>query len=250
MGGQRPADGSAAEPVEADERAHLLRSILDSIAEGVVVADTDGRVLVCNAAAQRMTGMTPGETTLSSWWERRECFLPDRRTPFPPEQLPLAQALRGVAVDQMQVFFRSEQRPEGVWVSVNARPLCDDKGTVWGGVVVFRDVSERRRTAEHLRRADRAQLAISRCNQAVVRATDEPALLREVCRVIVEVAGYRLCWVGYAEPDERQTVRPVAQAGYEEGYLKTVNVTWSDTARGRGPGGTAIRTGQPAVFQD
>src|SRR5260370_31579895 len=145
MGGQRSADCSAAEPAEPGERAHLLRSILDSIAEGVVVADTNGRVLVCNPAAQRITGMTPSDTTLSSWWERHECFLPDLKTPVPREQLPLAQALRGVAVDQVQVFFRSQLRPEGVWVSVNARPLCDDKGTVWGGVVVFRDGRDRRR---------------------------------------------------------------------------------------------------------
>ena len=243
MGGQRPTDGCTA------EQAHLLRSILDNIAEGVVVADTAGFILVCNPAARRIVGMTP-DATLSELWERHECFLPDRRTPFPPEQLPLRQALRGVAVDHVEVFFRSTERPDGVWVSVNARPLSDDRGAVWGGVVVFRDVSESRRTAERLRRADRARLAITRCNQAVVRAADEPSLLREVCRVIVEVAGYRLCWAGYAEHDEHKTVRPVAQAGYEEGYLKTVNVTWSDTERGHGPGGTAIRTGRPAVFQD
>jgi signal transduction histidine kinase len=105
-------------------------------------------------------------------------------------------------------------------------------------------------SGEQLRRANRALRAIGSCNQAVVRATDEPALLKEVCRVIVEVASYRLCWVGYVEHDAARTVRPVAQAGYEEGYLKTVNVTWADTERGRGPVGTAVRTREPAVFQD
>ena len=235
---------------DGGDPARLLWSILHSIAEGVVVADISGKVLVCNQAAQRITGMTPADDTLAVWAERRDCFLSDRTTPYPVEELPLQQALRGIAVDQILVFLRSRQRPEGAWVSVNARPLRDAAGIVWGGVAVFRDVSERRRTEEQLHRADRARLAITRCNQAVVRATDESSLLQEVCRVIVEVAGYRLGWVGYAEQDEGKTVRPVAQAGYEEGYLKTVHITWADTEWGRGPGGTAVRTGRPSVFQD
>jgi signal transduction histidine kinase len=103
---------------------------------------------------------------------------------------------------------------------------------------------------ERLRRLHRAYRALHRCNRALVRAREESALLRQVCRLIVEVGGYRLCWAGYAERDEARTVRPVAQAGYEDGYLETVNVTWADTERGRGPAGAAVRTRRPSVFQD
>ena len=100
------------------------------------------------------------------------------------------------------------------------------------------------------RRVDRARQALSRCSHALIRAADEPQFLRELCRVIVEVAGYRLCWVGYAEHDEAKSVSPVAHAGYEEGYLETVRLTWADTERGHGPVGKAIRTREPAVFRD
>ena len=55
-----------------------------------------------------------------------------------------------------------------------------------------------------------------------------------------------MVWIGYAEQDEAKTVRPVAQAGFEKGYLETVNITWADTERGWGPTGTAIRTGKPS----
>jgi signal transduction histidine kinase/ActR/RegA family two-component response regulator len=91
---------------------------------------------------------------------------------------------------------------------------------------------------------------LSRCNQALVRASEEPAFLQEICHIIVEVAGYRLCWVGYAEQDEAKTVRPAAEAGYEDGYLQTIHVTWADSERGRGPTGTAARTGEPLVVRD
>jgi signal transduction histidine kinase len=101
-----------------------------------------------------------------------------------------------------------------------------------------------------LRRLQRANRALSRCNRALVGAQDEATLLQAMCRAVVEAAGYRLCWVGYAEADAARTVRPVAQAGYEDGYLETIHVTWADTERGRGPTGTAVRTGRPVVFRD
>jgi PAS domain S-box-containing protein len=225
-------------------------SILQGVAEGVIVADPSGRILLSNAAARRVVGLPLTDVPLADWPAHYGCHLPDGKTPYPAEQLPLARAARGEKVDRAQVFLRNAGRPEGAWLSVNARPLLDDGGTVRGGVTVFRDITERKISEEHLRRANRALRAISSCDQALVRAADEDSLVNEVCRVIVAEAGYRLCWVGYVEQDEARTVRPVAQAGYEEGYLRTVNVTWADSERGRGPVGTAIRSRTPSVFQD
>ena len=79
------------------------------------------------------------------------------------------------------------------------------------------EVADRRRAEERLRRLERAWRALSSGNRALVRAADEDSFLRELCRVVVEVAGYRLCWVGFAEHDAARTVRPVAHAGYERG---------------------------------
>ncbi|MFA4917853.1 MAG: GAF domain-containing protein [Thermodesulfovibrionales bacterium] len=105
------------------------------------------------------------------------------------------------------------------------------------------------RTAE-LKKVNRALKTLSECNQVLVRATEESDLLNSICRLIVEIGEYRLVWVGYAEQDEAKTVRPVAQAGYEEGYLDTLNISWADTERGRGPTGTAIRTGKLSICKN
>ncbi|MBW2589586.1 MAG: GAF domain-containing protein [Deltaproteobacteria bacterium] len=113
-----------------------------------------------------------------------------------------------------------------------------------------KEIVKRSRAEEELHRANRALKTLSECNQAVVRAREEPHLLHEICRIIVDIGGYRLAWVGFAEQDEAKTVQPVAQTGYEEGYLDTVNITWADTERGRGPTGTAIRTSKPNIIKD
>ncbi len=105
-------------------------------------------------------------------------------------------------------------------------------------------------SAEVLRKANRAYRVLSECNQVLVRAGDEPQLLRAVCELLVEHGGYRLAWIGFADEDEAKAVRPVAQAGFEEGYLDTLQITWADAEHGRGPVGAAIRTGQPVVVQD
>ncbi len=117
-------------------------------------------------------------------------------------------------------------------------------------LAAHRDITGRRRAETELRRANRAMRMISLCNQEMVRATDETALLQTICQIAVKHGGYRMAWVGFAEQDEARSVRPVAQAGFEEGYLDTVDITWADAERGRGPTGSAIRTGQPVLARN
>ena len=85
---------------------------------------------------------------------------------------------------------------------------------------IIEDITEPKRMEETLRQASRALKAITECHQALIRATNETELLNEVCRIIVEVGGYRMAWVGYAEHDANKSVRPVAQTGFDDGYVE------------------------------
>lgn len=107
-----------------------------------------------------------------------------------------------------------------------------------------------KKSEKELSKTKRAFRTLSKCSRMIVHAANETDLLRNVCKIIVRLGGYRLAWVGYAEHDEIKSVRPVAQAGYEKGYLEKINVTWADTEQGRGPTGTAIRTGKPAIAKN
>ena len=136
------------------------------------------------------------------------------------------------------------------WVRERAEVEFDTDGRAVEGIGTVQDITERKRAQEELLRINRAHRALSSCNEALIRATEESAWLDQVCRIIVDEAGYRFCWVGRAEHDEAKTVTAVAQAGVDEGYLKAVNVTWADTDRGRGPTGTCIRTGQTQIVKN
>jgi len=101
-----------------------------------------------------------------------------------------------------------------------------------------------------LRRLHRALRALSGCNKALAQAGSEAVLLQEICAIIVGVGAYRFSWIGYAQPDPDRLVRPMAHAGFEEGYLANVEIRWSDTPAGRGPSGTAIRENHICVVTD
>ena len=135
------------------------------------------------------------------------------------------------------------------WRWSQAQPeRMEDGGTLWHGIIS--DITERKQTEALLLRTDRALRMISECHQQLISASSETAMLQAICRIIVELGGYRMAWIGFAEPNEAKSVRPVAQAGFEAGYLETVDITWADTERGRGPTGTAIRTGQPVIARN
>ena len=126
----------------------------------------------------------------------------------------------------------------------------DASGRIIQSVGMVHDITERKRAEEQLRRLNRTLRALSDSSHALIHATEESAYLQEVCKIVVEDCGYAMVWIGYAEQDEAQSVRPVVYAGFEEGYLETLQLTWADTERGRGPTGMAIRTGQPSLCRN
>ncbi|ATE61152.1 bifunctional diguanylate cyclase/phosphodiesterase [Thauera sinica] len=117
-------------------------------------------------------------------------------------------------------------------------------------VVTFGDVTARKEAQLVQEKLNRALRLLSDCNTALVHADDEYRLLVEVCRLIVERGGYLMAWVGYVDAGAGKTVRPIAQSGHEAGYLDDIHVTWDESQHGRGPVGTAIRTGRTAVIQN
>jgi len=139
---------------ETKRQKELLQLILASIADGVVVADSNGQFLLFNAAAEKVLGIGATETTPDKWSDQYGVYLPDTVTQYPPDQLPLVRAMRGENVDGVELFIRNRQVSEGRLLSINGRPLKRADGALQGGVVVFHDITERKRAQEALHQSE------------------------------------------------------------------------------------------------
>ncbi len=194
-----------------------------------------------------------------------------------PDDLEMGEANIRAAMHEHKPLFAESRiiRPSGEvrWLNTVGDTLFDEDGRPLRMTGITLDITGRKqaelalvhhrdhleelvaeRTAElsaaeaEQRRLNRALMLLSVCNKALVRATSEQQLLDELCRLAVESGGYLMAWAGLAEHDPGKSVRPVAQSGYEEGYLDSVRISWDETRDiGRGPTGTAIRTGKTQV---
>jgi PAS domain S-box-containing protein len=129
------------------EQTSLLQLILHSMSDAVIVADENGQFLVFNPAAERMFGRGATDTSEKEWSQQYGLFLSDQVTPFPVDELPLVRAIQGEETKDVEQFVRHAQAPDGYWVLINGRPLITEAGQLKGGVLVCRDVTERK-TAE------------------------------------------------------------------------------------------------------
>lgn len=136
------------------------------------------------------------------------------------------------------------------WVREKGELEFDKNGTLISGFGTVQDITEQKNNEKKLQSLNRTLRAISDSNQALMRATDESVFLQQACRIIIEDCGHTLVWIGFAEDNEEKSVKPMAYAGFDKGYIEALKITWADTERGQGPTGRAIRTGKPQICSD
>jgi phosphoserine phosphatase RsbU/P len=127
-----------------------LQHVIDSLDDGVVVADLDGRCLLANPAARRLLATDFADVPAAQWTSVFGCLLPDMVTPCPPQDMPLARALRGEVVSNLELLMVNLWAPEGMWLSVNGTPIRDAQGNIEGGVVVLRDITRIKRKIQQI----------------------------------------------------------------------------------------------------
>lgn len=224
------------------ESEEMFRNIFEGALDGILLADAETRKFhTGNPMICRMLGYSPEELTRLGVPD----IHPERDLPHVAEQF--ERQLRGEIQLAADIPVR---RKDGsvFYADIKSSPVrLGGRAYLLG---VFRDVSERRQMEMALYRSNRALRVLSACNETLIYADEEGKLLQDMCGLIVEMGGYRLVWIGFAQNDEAKTIRPAAQAGVEEGYLESLQLTWADAERGRGPTGRAIRSGEPEVSQN
>ncbi len=145
---------------ELQSQTGILQSILDSMGEGVVVANERGELQLMNPAAKQLLGhgLSLGEPV--DRLEHFELYRGDQTTLVPLSELPLARAIRNEPCDNVELFVRNQQIPDGRWLSITARPLKDQPGATRGGVAVMADITARKHAEAALRESQLLYLSL------------------------------------------------------------------------------------------
>ena len=134
---------------EARAQRELLRVTLSSIGDGVAATDADGRVTFLNPVARELTGWGDDAAGKSI----REVFhIVNEQSGEAPAENPVEHVIRsgriaGLANHTLLIARDGTRRP----VDDTAAPILDGDGQFVGVVLVFRDVTERRRLEDELR---------------------------------------------------------------------------------------------------
>ncbi len=189
------------------QQTSILQSILDSMADAVIVVDAKGKLLLFNPAAEQIHGLSSTEEAArDESMGRHGLYLPDMITPYPASKLPLARVLHGEVADAVEIFVRHPQAPKGIWVSANARPLNDEDGILRGGVAVIRDITASKLAEQEVRNS-REQLRNLSAYLESVREEERTHIAREIHDELGQVMTalkMDLSWLSKRLPKEQE----------------------------------------------
>jgi PAS domain S-box-containing protein len=246
--------------VESEVR---YRKLVENAPDAIYVY-REGRVVLANRACQRLFGASAPEQLLGK--TPFDLFHPDFHEVIRQRLNRMHDTGEAVPLIEEKIIRLDGQTVD---VEVAAVPYPDQGKT--GIHVVLRDISARKDAEQALRESE-ARLrqeveaqkvaeqhilhlsalytVLYHTNEAIVRTDDPDTLFKQTCRIAVEHGGLRMAWIGMLHADG-VSVSPRASFGEHQDYLKRIRVSADpDQLEGRGPAGTALRTGIHQVFND
>ena len=221
---------------ESEER---YRSLFEDIPVGLYRTKPGGQILDANPALAEMLGYPDRDSLLEVNAADMYVKAEDRR------RWQILMEGEGV----VQGFEVQLRRRDGtiIWGRDNARAIPDGQGRVLYYEGAVKDITEPKMAEEALRQRADDLAALYQASQAFLGDLDTEVIIEGICRLAVDRFGLQMAWVGLVAEGSFD-VRPAFAYGFEKGYLDSIRVTWDDSPTGRGPTGTAIRTGQATVI--
>lgn len=227
---------------QAEAQLRHFRDLLDHTNDDIFIVDpATSRFLDVNEAACRDLRYTREELLQRGVVDIQTTFLDAAAWQVHVQEL----RARGGALLEFEALRKDGSRFP-VEASLRIASVMDQAYII----AVVRDITERKADEAKIINLNRALRALSACNLALVHAQTEEELFQNVCRHIVEIGGYRVAFIGFAEDDAAKTVSIAAQHGAGAGYLESLGYTWADTDKGQSTVGRTIRSGAPQVSQN
>ncbi len=166
---------------ELRNQASITSSILESMADAVIVTDLSGRIIMINAAGQRLMNLPPNEQVSEQSYCAYQLFKPDGKTLCPHDERPATRAIQGEHVNGWIGAIRNDALEQEVWVSINARPLIDADGTRIGAVMLYHDITElhlrERALAQHARLLRNYRMVVESSTEFAIIVTDPEGII-------------------------------------------------------------------------
>lgn len=190
-----------------------FRLFMEHMPGAVYMKDLDGKFTYVNTVAKRMIGRPAGEIlgrTLEQLY------------PADVAAVLAENDQRALKVRQAVEALEDTMTPDGprTFQSVKFPVIgVDGLPTMVGGWSV--DVTQRLFEQRQIARLNRMHAVLSGINSAILRIEDRDTLLSDACRIAVTEGGFRMAWIGLADPGQHK-VTPVAWYGADDGYLDEV----------------------------
>jgi len=134
---------------ELNQEREFLRAMLNSLTEGIVACDAEGKLTMFNQAAREFHGIGPAPIGPEGWAQRYGLYRPDGQTELSRNDIPLFRALNGEIVREAEMVIAHDNGTRRT-LMVNGQAFYDDEGSKLGAVVAMHDVTERRALQDRL----------------------------------------------------------------------------------------------------
>ena len=125
---------------ELRHQTQLMKTVFDSMYDGIVVLSLRGHILFINPSMQQIFGTEPPDALPNKWSEKYDVFYSDKETRVPINQLLSTHISQGKAIRDQELFIRNREQAEGIHVRVSVLPLCDENQQTVACVCVLRDI--------------------------------------------------------------------------------------------------------------
>ncbi|MEH2285311.1 MAG: AAA family ATPase [Nostoc sp.] len=157
-----------AEASLAKER-EFLNAIIQTITDGIVVCDPDGKLTLFNKATCELHGLPVESLPPEQWTEHFDLYQLDGQTPLSTTEIPLFRALQGEIVENAEMVIAPKHGSKRILLA-SGQAIIDSSGNKLGAVVVMRDISD---VYDELRLRKQAELALQQKSQDLQQALND-----------------------------------------------------------------------------